>query len=147
MLTLKELEDQWATDAKIDITEPSKELARVPILHAKYTRFLNESFLESKKLTGQLRKLENLKYDYYNGHLNGSEELRKLGWEPFQYTVGKRGDIPRLIAADDHIIALSLKIEEVSQIAKTSENIIKEISNRNFALSNIVKWEMFTSGG
>ena len=109
-MNLEDLQDMWTADAKIDITEPSKELARIPILHAKYARELNNHFIKEKSLLVKLRRLEQFKKDYYSGNLNNPEDLAKYNIEPFQ---GHLTDIKinKMLERDQDILDMSLNVE------------------------------------
>lgn len=144
-MNLEEIQDMWTADARIDITEPSRELARIPILHAKYLRELNHHVLRSKHLTVKLRKLEKFKKEYYSGELNNPEDLKKYGIEPFEGHLSSL-KINKLLESDDDILALSLEIEEAERGHKSCELIIKELNNRTFQLSKIVDDQKWTGG-
>jgi hypothetical protein len=144
-MNLEEIQDAWTADARIDITEPSKELAKIPILHAKYLRELNFHTLRSKKLMVQLKKLEKFKKDYYSGDLNNPEDLAKYDIEPFQgHLSGPK--ITKVLEADDDILKLSLDIEEAERAHKSCETILKELNNRTFQLRAIIDHEKWIGG-
>ena len=144
-ISLEELEAMWTNDAKMDLTEPSKEMTRIPILHAKYRKHLNHHTLIVKKLMGEAKRLEQIKFDYYSGDLNNPEDLKEYGLEPWPKKV-LRNDIPKYIARDKDIIALNIRIALHTQIAETCESILKELNNRTFLFNGIIKYEMFLHG-
>ena len=96
-------------------------------------------------LCGQMMRLEQIKFDYYNGDLNNPEDLAEYGLEPWSKKV-LRADIPKYIARDKDIIDLNMKIALHTQIAETCESILKELNNRTFQLNGIMKWEIFLGG-
>lgn len=145
-ISLDDLEAMWAADAKMDLTEPSKEMTRIPILHAKYRKILNQYTTITRKLMGEAKLLEQVKNDYYSGDLNNPEDLKQYGLEPWPKKV-LRQDIPKYIARDKDIIELNLKIAEATLIAETCESILKELNNRTFQLNGIIKYEIFIQGG
>jgi hypothetical protein len=144
-ISLDDLEAMWAADAKMDLTEPSKEMTRIPVLHAKYRKHLNHHTLMVKKLLGEAKRLEQVKFDYYSGDLNNPEDLAEYGLDPWPKKV-LRTDIPKYIARDKDIIDLNMKISLHTQIAETCESILKELNNRTFQLNGLIKWEMYLGG-
>lgn len=145
-IKLEDLEEEWAKDCKIDITEPSRELAKIPSLHSKYSKYFNYHTLKTKSLTAKYKTLEKMKTDYYSGDLNNPEDLAHYGLEPFPKKV-LRGDVSKWVMSDQEIIDLSLMIELHSQIANFAESIIREIRSRTYQLRAIIDWEKFVGGG
>lgn len=144
-MNLEEIQDMWTTDAPIDITEPSKELARIPILHAKYARELNNHFIKEKSLLVKLRRLEQFKKDYYGGHLNNPEDLAKHGLEPFQQTLSDI-KINKMLERDQEILDLSLAVEVHKQTHTFCRDVLKELNNRTFQLRAIIDHEKWIGG-
>ena len=83
MATLIELQSQWKEDCKLDELDLGSESTRTPVLHSKYVTLLSNSKLQLRKAVADLKRLENVKSDYYRGELS-KEELDQLGWEPWR---------------------------------------------------------------
>jgi hypothetical protein len=73
-------------------------------------------------------------------------ELKQRGWKPNPLKI-IRTDLPKYIESDKDIIKMSLRIDLYLSIANYLEDIIKQINNRNFIISNMINWEKFRSGG
>lgn len=144
-MDLAEINRMWATDCKIDELDISGEARRIPVMHNKYYMLLVKFALKAKKLKAELSELERVKTEYYNGSLD-EMELKRRGWKPFALKV-LRQDIGKYIESDKDIIDLSLNIDYHLSTANYLEDIIKQINNRNFLLSNIINWEKFRAGG
>jgi len=144
-LDLDELNKMWATDCKIDETDISGEARRIPIMHNKYFTLYVKAGLRVRKLKADLAALEKAKIEYYNGSMDPLE-LKRREWPPNPLRILK-ADIPRYVDSDPEIIQLSLAIDYHASIANYLEDIVKQINNRNFLLSNIINWEKFRSGG
>ena len=69
MATLIELQSQWAEDCKLDELDLGSESARTPVLRSKYVTLLSNSKLQLRKAVADLKRLENVKSDYYRGEL------------------------------------------------------------------------------
>ena len=145
-VTLDILTDMWSKDSQVDLTEPSRELAKIPSLHSKYLQILSHHNLIIKKLTTDYNKQKSILFQYFSGDLNDPEELEKYGFnEPMRKKI-LRQDIPIHLDGDQQLINLLLKKAIHQEIVDSCEKILKEINNRTFQLNNIIKWEIFTSG-
>jgi hypothetical protein len=143
-VTIDSLISEWATDAKYNETEPSKEMAKISLLHAKYLRILTHHNLMVKKQNAEYIKLKKLKWEYYSGDLNGTEELEALGWEPIRKIL--KPDMPMHLDSDADLNNILVKKIVHQEIVDICTSILKEINNRTYQLSNIIKWEIFKQG-
>lgn len=134
---------QWEKDSEIDSTEPGKEIVRVPILHSKYNKYLAMHNLSAKRTGLELDKLKKLKWEYYTGKLD-QEELDKLGWEPFRFTL--KSDLSVYIEGDDDLNKLKRKKSYHEEAAKYCENVMKELNARTYQLRAYMDWEKFIQG-
>lgn len=143
--TLDQIETEWENDSKVDITEPSREIAKFSKLHAKYQRYLNEHKNKALELTVKYKELERFKRDYYSGDLNNPEDLAAHGLEPFSKKL-LRNDLNSWIQSDKDIIELSLEIEKHKLIVDACESIMKSIHSKDYSLKAVISWEMFVGG-
>lgn len=145
-VTLDTLSEMWSKDASIDLTEPARELVKIPSLHAKYLQILSHHNLIIKKITADYNRKKAITFQYLNGDLNDPDELTKYGFtEPMRKKILKQ-DIQIYLDADDQLINLLLKKAIHQEIADYCSSILKEINNRTYQLNNIIRWEMFASG-
>jgi hypothetical protein len=144
-VNIDDLLEQWSNDAPVNETNPSKELARIPNLHAKYLRILTHHNLVVKKLTVDYNSLKSIKLQYYAGDLNNPEDLKEYGYEPWVKNSSKY-DIPRLIDGDSDLNLILMKKVIHQEIVDVCTSIIKEITNRTYQLNSIVKWEISQRG-
>ena len=143
-MQIEDYEALWAQDCKIDETNLVAESARIPVLHAKYYKLYHRAALRATKLRYQLKELERLKFEYYNGSIS-EEDLKERGWRPNPQRILK-GDISRYIESDKDIIELSLKIEYQSSIAKFLEDIVRNINFRRGTINDMITMIKFQSG-
>jgi hypothetical protein len=142
---IDEYEKMWAEDCKIDETNLVAEAGRIPQLHSKYYKLYHRAAVKATKLRYDLKEMERLKTEYYNGTLS-EEDLKTQGWKPNPLKILK-SDISRYIESDKDVIELSLRIEYQSSIAKFLEDVVRQINNRNFIIRNMVDLLKFQQGG
>jgi inorganic triphosphatase YgiF len=145
IMHIDEYEKMWAEDCKIDETNLVAEAGRIPQLHSKYYKLYHRAAAKATKLRYDLKEMERLKTEYYNGTLS-EEDLKTQGWKPNPLKILK-SDISRYIESDKDIIELSLRIEYQSSIAKFLEDVVRQINNRNFIIRNMVDLLKFQQGG
>lgn len=140
---LEEIMKQWEKDSDIDSTEPGKEIIRIPLLHNKYNKYLSLHNLSAKKAAIEYDRIKKLKWMYFTGKLD-QEELDKLGWEPFRFTL--KSDINVYLDGDDDLNKLKRKKSYHEESAKFCENVMKELQSRTYQLKAYMDWERFIQG-
>jgi hypothetical protein len=144
-MTLEELNEMWAKDAKIDETLLGSEATKIPQLHNKYYMFYSKEVLRLRKHKAELKELEHAKFEWYTGSL-AEEDMKARGWRPNPLKI-LRADVNKYIESDKDVINLSLKIDYHMQIANYLEDIVKQINNRNFIIKSAIDWAKFQAGG
>lgn len=140
---LETIIEQWEKDSDVDSTEPGKEIIRIPLLHNKYNKFLSLHNLSAKKAAIEYDRMKKLKWMYFTGKLD-QEELDKLGWEPFRFTL--KSDINVYLDGDDDLNKLKRKKSYHEESAKFCENVMKELNSRTYQLKAYMDWERFIQG-
>lgn len=140
---LEDVIKQWEKDSEVDSTEPGKEILRIPLLHNKYNKYLSLHNLSAKRAALEYDKLKRLKWEYYTGKMD-QDQLEKLGWEPFRFTL--KSDIAVYIDGDDDLNKLKRKKSYHEEAAKFCENIMKELQSRTYQLRAYMDWEKFIQG-
>jgi hypothetical protein len=141
--TIEELISQWEKDADVDTTEPGKEILRIPLLHSKYNKYLSLHNLSGKKCALEYNKIKKLKWLYYTGKMD-QEELDKLGWEPFRFTL--KSDLNVYIDGDEDLNKLKRRQAYHEEAAKFCENVMRELNARTYQLRAHMEWERFIQG-
>ena len=139
----EEIMKQWEKDSEVDTTEPGKEILRIPLLHNKYNKYLSLHNLSARRVALEYDKIKKLKWEYYTGKLD-QEQLEKLGWEPFRFTL--KSDIAVYIDGDDDLNKLKRKKSYHEEAAKFCEYVMKELNNRTWQLKEYMGWEKFIQG-
>lgn len=144
-MTLEEINEMWAKDARIDDTNLGSEATKIPQLHNKYYMLYSQEALRMRKYKAELKELEFAKYEYYIGTMT-EEDMKTRGWKPNPLKI-LRADVNKYIECDKEIIRISLKIDYHMQVANYLEDIIKQINNRNFMIRAAIDWAKFQAGG
>ena len=144
-MILKDIQELWAVDAKIDKYNLTEESLKIPMLHSKYYEIY---MTEKNLLNRETEKFKNFllaKTYWYSGKL-GKEELQNLGWKQFVPTLLK-GDIPIVVDADDEIIDKRLKIAEQNDKVEFVKSILQNINQRTYIIKNALENTRFEAGG
>ena len=143
-MNIDELSEMWEKDLPIDELNITKECARIPVIHNKYYNIYIKEVLRLRMLRSKLAELQKDKTEYYNGSMDPAEVISK-GWKPNSLRILK-ADIARYVETDPDIVTMSLKIGYAETIVKYVEDIVKQISNRNFILKNMIEWTKYQNG-
>ena len=143
MDSIEKVLESWEKDSVVDITEPSRELVKIPLLHSKYLNVLTRSKLASKKAQFDYLQLKKKKWEYYTGKLS-QDELKEFGWEPFPFTL--KSDINLYLESDVDLIKLLQKKIIHDEIVSVVEAIMTELKSRTFQLRDFISWERFIQG-
>ena len=135
---------EWEKDGQINLDDLSHEIVQISKLHNKYYSFLVAESIALNRLRHDLKRLTEVKKDYYMGHL-AQEELDENGWHPFEEEVSKT-EIPGRINRDEDLIDLSLKIGVQEAKVEYLESIVRQVSNRGFQIKNLVDLRKLQEG-
>ena len=144
-VNIDSLMEEWSKDAPIDETEPGRELAKIPSLHAKYLRIMTHHNLIVKKQMYEYHKMRKIKWEYYNGDLNNPEDLEQYGLDPNPKKI-LRADIPTYLDSDKELNDILLKKVMHEEIVDFCKSVLKELNNRTFQIRSFIDWEKFTGG-
>ena len=143
-MTFDELKKMVAEDVVIDDTELDRESMRTPQLHNKYLSLYHDMRLIKRKYETEYRMLRRKKWEYYSGRIS-EEEMRSLGWEPFQQRV-LRQDMEMFLESDPDLIKIRSRIEYQNEKCDYLEGGVKSLSSRQWTIRNAIEWRKFTHG-
>jgi Recombination, repair and ssDNA binding protein UvsY len=144
MHKLDEILTEWNEDSNIDESNISGETLKIPKLHSKYIKILNDHKMASMKAKFEYDKFKTLKTEYYSGHLD-QETLEQYKWDQFDIKLSK-GGVERYINSDEQLIKLLQKRSYHDQAISVCESIIKELSSRTWQLRAHIDYLKFISG-
>ena len=141
------MQDEWATDVKIDETNLDKESAKIPLLHAEYLRELSNARIkyQSLKLIEKEKRLE--LENYFKGAYNeNKDKLKELGKSPLERSITKT-QINQYVETDENMQMILVKVIVQGEVVDFLLECLKHINQRNFIITNIIKWKALTQFG
>ena len=140
-MNLDEIQTLWDEDSKIDEDELHSESTRVPSLHAKYYRILNNILILKKVEENKFKQLRKEKWQYYTGKADPEVYIDK----PFDHKV-LRQDVDKYMDADEDLIKVCSKIDYYQIMLNYLDSILKTINNRTYQIKNSIEWQQFIRG-
>ena len=143
-MNIEDLRAMVKSDLVIDENDLHTESLNTPQLHNKYLIFHENSKLELEKLEFQEKILKRNKWLYYTGKL-GDDDMKRLNWEPFDYTILKT-DIPMFLDSDEDMQKIRAKISLQKSVVDYLEEVVKIVSSRQWNIKSAIEWIKFTQG-
>lgn len=141
-MDLTELHKMADTDSLIDKTQPDIESLKIPSLHNKYLKLLQQESLTLKRLMTERDELVKERWLYYMGKADDAVYQK----EPFDLKI-TRNDVDIFINGDAKVIKNKGKLEYQQEKVKFLEETIRSINSRNWNIRNFIAWKEFISGG
>jgi antirestriction protein len=140
-MNLDEIQLSWEEDSKIDEDNLHTESTRIPSLHAKYYKILNNVLLLKKLEENKFKQLKKEKWQYYTGKADPEVYIDK----PFDHKV-LRQDVDKYMDADEDLIKVLNKIDYYQVMLSYLDSILKTINNRTYQIKNSIEWQQFIRG-
>jgi|TARA_A100001391_G_scaffold189016_1_gene160105 antirestriction protein len=140
-MNLDEIQLSWEEDSKIDEDNLHTESTRIPSLHAKYYKILNNVLLLKKLEENKFKQLKKEKWQYYTGKADPEVYIDK----PFDHKV-LRQDVDKYMDADEDLIKVLNKIDYFQVMLSYLDSILKTINNRTYQIKNSIEWQQFIRG-
>ena len=140
-MNLDEIQSLWEEDSKIDEDELHTESTKIPSLHAKYYRILNNILLLKKIEENKFKQLKKEKWQYYTGKADPEVYIEK----PFDHKV-LRQDVDKYMDADEDLIKILSKMDYYQVMLNYLDSILKTINNRTYQIKNSIEWQQFIRG-
>jgi hypothetical protein len=144
VFTLEMIHELWDVDSKIDDLELDLESLKIPQLHSKYMKIMNDENRILSRMMFSHKMLEKDKFEYYSGKMC-EEDLEERNWKPLTLKILK-GDISKYIEGDPDIIQNLVMIGDQREKVGLLSSIIGSVNNRSFQITNAIKWKQFTNG-
>ena len=145
MISLKELQDVWQEDCKIDELNLGRVAIQVPVLHSKYLNYLSTAKLQLRKAEASLYKLKRIKSQYFRGELS-KFELDSLGWDQYLGNKPLKQDMNDYLDSDEDIIKQTDKVEYIHTVTDFLERVLRSVGSRGWDIKNSIEWSKFTNG-
>ena len=140
-MNLDEIQLSWEEDSKIDEDNLHSESTKIPSLHAKYYRILNNILLMKKLEENKFKQIKKEKWQYYTGKADPEVYIEK----PFDHKV-LRQDVDKYMDSDEDLIKVLNKIDYFQVMLNYLDSILKTINNRTFQIKNSIEWQKFIRG-
>ena len=144
VFTLEMIHELWDVDSKIDDLELDLESLKIPQLHSKYMKIMNDESRILNRMMFTHKMLEKDKFEYYSGKMC-EEDLEERNWKPLTLKILK-GDISKYTEGDPDIIQNLVMIGDQREKVGLLNSIIGSVNNRSFVITNAIKWKQFTNG-
>jgi hypothetical protein len=141
-IDLETIQDMWERDSKIDPDNLHTESLNIPILHSKYFDLYNTLILLRKKAEQQKRNIRHERYEYYSGKADPDVYVEN----PFPKKIRDKDTMQKYMDADEKLSQVSLKVEYYDVMLSYIENILKQISERNWQIRNAIEFMKFQAG-
>lgn len=145
MAKLDDILMMWEADSDIDNNHLGEASTTTPKLHAKYVKLLIDAKLRKSKLDVEYNALRKTKFRYYRGELS-RDELKALGWEQWQFAKPLKAEMDEFLKGDDDLAKIHVRQEYIDTMIYALESIMSQIKQRDFQLSNGIKWKQFLAG-
>lgn len=143
-MDFSELKSLWDQDSQIDSKNLDTESLRIPRLHSKWYNFLIDCRIEYKKEELAFAKEKINAKNYYNGDYSPDDKrFKSLGHQNRKL---KSEDMNDFVSADTDLQKIKLKMFLAQEKMEFILSVIKQINDRNFQISNAIKWRKFMGG-
>ena len=143
-MELDEIIREWAEDAKIDPLQPGLASIRTASIHAKWLGYLSEERRKLKRMRLALTQHKNVLRSYYKGEMD-KDQLANLKREPFRKKLLK-ADVDQEVDADPDVINTQVKIIDQDEKVEALQEIMKQLTARQFQISKFIKWRALAGG-
>jgi hypothetical protein len=143
-ITIEMVHALWASDSKIDDLELDLESLKIPQLHSKYMKIMNEENRILNRMMFTHKMLEKDKFEYYSGKMC-QEDLDERKWQPLTLKILK-GDVAKYVDGDMDVVQNLVMIGDQREKVGLLNSIIGSVNNRSFQITNAIKWKQFTNG-
>ena len=144
VFTIEAIHGLWDTDSKIDDLELDLESLKIPQLHSKYMKIMNDENRILNRMVFTHKMLEKDKHEYYSGKMC-EEDLEERNWKPLTLKILK-GDVPKYVEGDSDVIQNLVMISDQREKVALLNSILGTINNRSFQITNAIKWKQFING-
>ena len=73
-------------------------------------------------------------------------ELEDLGWEQYQYNKPLKAEMDEFLKGDEDLAKILVRSQYIDTMVYALESIMQQIKQRDFQLSNGIKWKAFLAG-
>jgi len=131
-MNLEHLQSQVSRDVRIDEQNLDTSAVNVPILYSKYLQLHSQCVLSCVKLQADYDKLYSKKYMFYRND--------------YSVILKNKAEIDVLIAGDEEIQNIRLRLDYEKTCANYLESVCKQIAGLSFLIKDAVEFKKFMNG-
>ena len=135
----------WEADSTIDDNHLGEAATYTAKLHSKYLKILIDAKMKKTKLDIEYNSLRKQKFRYYRGEMS-RQELAELGWDQWQYNKPLKAEMDEFLKGDEDLQKITARQDYIDTMVYAVESIMSQIKQRDFQLSNGIKWKQFLAG-
>lgn len=135
-MTLDEYQDMAEEDCKLDHNKLDRKAAEIPVITAKYLRFLSKEKIKLKALEQQRSMIFRERYSYYAGYAE----------ECYAYVLQK-SEVKVFLEGDEDLLEAEAKLEIQKEIVNYLTEVINILNRMGFSIKNWIDFNKFQSGG
>lgn len=140
-MDLEALQAMWLEDAKMDLDNLHEEALKIPSLHAKYHEIYNRFALLKRKAEQDERNLRLQRFEFYTGRAEPEAYI-----EAYQKKIVDKAHLEVIMAADEQLGKMRLKLDHYGVIIEYLKDILKVIHQRSFNIRAAIDFQKFTAG-
>ena len=144
-MELKDLQEMWAKDSKIDQTKLGEEISRTFTLHSHWSDIFDSIKKETLSAEKNYLKIRKIMNRYYSGEM-GKEELQHYKLEQFQGKKPSKTMLDDLLEMDSILMPYKERVEELHIMREKVEDICVMIRYRQRTIQNLIDYEKFCAG-
>jgi hypothetical protein len=135
-MTLEEYQAMAEEDCKIDKNKIDRKAAEIPVIAAKYLRFLAKEKIKLKALEQQRSMVYRERYAYYGGYAD----------ECYQYVLQK-SEIKIFLDGDKDLLEIAARVEMQKASTEYLTGVVDILNRMGFSIKNWIDYQKFQSGG
>jgi len=135
-MNLDDYQEMAEEDCKIDQNKLDRKAAEIPVITAKYLRFLSKEKIKLKALEQQRSRVYRERYAYYGGYAD----------ECYQYVLQK-SEIKAFLEGDEDLLEIEARVELQKAIVDYLTEVINTLNRMGFSIKNWIDFNKFQAGG
>ena len=137
------LKEQWTKDSALS-SDYHRESMRIPQLHSKYLNYFFDEKKDLTRMSKALARMRRIRFEYYTGTIEPGM-LDKFNWDPFLRKILKT-EVNMYLDSDDVLSTMEVELQDQKDKIHFIEEVLKQISQRNFQIKEAISWQKFVSG-
>ena len=137
------LKEQWTKDSVLS-SDYHRESMKIPQLHSKYLNYFFDEKKDLTRMSKSLAKMRRIRFEYYTGTIEPGM-LDKFSWEPFLRKILKT-EVQMYLYSDEVLSTMEVELQDQKDKIHFIEEVLKQISQRNFQIKEAISWQKFVSG-